>query len=528
VESIAGGATPPPELEVVRTPRTGIALTHRLVILFSGPPALPPDWGAPGIRFRSDAEPRLNAWVARLLRNPANVRCLVDRLDPGTGEVLETREFRLNQLRLTPLDFIYAIEGGPGGQQSELEQRVLYGIMRKADGFPPGSLLRVNHGRNPTWPTGDLGYGEFIELARTARKLIAGARALDADDLNLPEQSADFSVDVAELESRVAGVEHWLRRTPNDFNALLATPDTAILDSLRDLMLRSAGFGVAGAVPLSAGGNSPADRQILLTQAEAIRKDLTQRVEQLAALAAGFNAATATAESRVNYALARLRIIFGKSFVALPRFTAANAVELEMALADSLDAQDGDPLASVTWFQRMARVREGVARLNDSLSYAEALGGEKLKLSVAQLPYADGDRWVGLPLEAGQSLSGGKLSLVVQSATPVDVRQPLAGLLIDEWVEVAPNATETTGVALQYDQPNAAPPQTILIAVPPEIGAPWTVGSLQQVLLETLDLARIRAVDPDAMGEVGHYLPALYFAYNTDGDTVSTDFSTIN
>ena len=27
-----------------------------------------------------------------------------------------------------------------------------------------------------------------------------------------------------------------------------------------------------------------------------------------------------------------------------------------------------------------------------------------------------------------------------------------------------------TGIALQYDQPNAAPPQTILIAVPPEIG----------------------------------------------------------
>ncbi|HEX5085385.1 MAG TPA: hypothetical protein VFY40_25390, partial [Blastocatellia bacterium] len=167
VESIAGGAPPPPELEVVRTPRTGIALTHRLVTMFSGIPALPPDWGAPGIRFRADAEPRLNAWVARLLRNPADVRCLVDRLDPETGGVLETREFRLNQLRLTPLDFIYAIEGGPGGQQSELEQRVMYGIMRKADGFPPGSLLRVNHGRKPEWPAGDLGYGEFVELART-------------------------------------------------------------------------------------------------------------------------------------------------------------------------------------------------------------------------------------------------------------------------------------------------------------------------------------------------------------------------
>ena len=124
-------------------------------------------------------------------------------------------------------------------------------------------------------------------------------------------------------------------------------------------------------------------------------------------------------------------------------------------------------------------------------------------------------------------MPGGKLSLVVQSGAPVDVRQPLAGLLIDEWVEVVPNAKETTGIALQYDQPNAAPPQTILIAVPPEVDVPWTVWSLQQVLLETLDLARIRAVDPDALDEVGHYLPALYFACNTANDTVSTDFTTI-
>src|SRR4030095_3146823 len=103
--------------------------------------------------------------------------------------------------------------------------------------------------------------------------------------------------------------------------------------------------------------------------------------------------------------------------------------------------------------------------------------------------------------------------------------QPLAGRLIDEWVEVVPSPKETTGIALQYDQPNSAPPQTILIAVPPEVESPWTVWSLQQVLLETLDLARIRAVDLDALNDVGHYLPALYFAFNPLGDAVSTDFA---
>jgi hypothetical protein len=528
VESIAGGETPPPELEVVRTPRSGIALTHRLVTLFSGDPLLPKVWAPPAIPFRANAEPHLNAWAAKLLGNPANVRCVVDRLEPGTGKVLESKELRITQLRLAPLDFIHALEGAEGGQQAEIEQRILYTIQRKADGFQPGSLLRINPGRRPGWLATDLSYGEFNELVRTARKLITGARAIDAGDIDLPERATDSGVDIVELEKRVAAAEVFLRRTPKDFKVALALPEGANLDPLRDLIIRSAGYGVAGAVPLSAAGNSPADRQILSVQGASIQKEIAQRVDQLTALIAGFNATTATIEARRDHALARLRTVFGKQFVVLPRFIAPNAGELAKALGDSTNVQGGDALASSTWFQRMSRVRAGVSRLNASINYAEALNtGEKLQLNIAQLPFTEKDRWVGLPLEAGKTLAGGRLSMAVQSSAAIDVNKPLAGLMIDEWVEVVPSATETTGIALQYDRPNSAPPQTILIAVPPDLEAPWTVWSLQQVLLETLDLARLRAVDPDALNEVGHYLPAMYFAINTDGDTVSTDFMKI-
>ncbi len=528
VDSIAGGETPPPELEVVRTPRTGIALTHRLVTLFSGEPVLPPGWTTPNLAARANAEPHLNAWAAKLLGNQTNVRCVVERLDPATGSVVETKEIRLFQVSIAPLDLIYAVEGGPGGLQSEIEQRILYVITRMNGGFAPGSLLRINPDRKPGWRTDELSYGEFSELLRTARKLITGVRAIDAQDLSLPERNTIFSVDLVELEKRVAAAEALLRRTPDDFNVQLATPDKAQLDVLRGLSLRAATFGVAGAIPLSTAGNLPSDRQTLLAQSTSILKELTQRVDQLTALAAGFNASTATPESKRDHALARMRVIFGKTFVVLPRFTVANAEELEKALADSTKIQDGDPLASTTWLQRMARVRDGVGRLNSALSYSEVLNnGEKLNLTLAQLPYASDDRWVGLPLRDGKSLSGGKLSVAVQSTSPLNVRQPLAGLLIDEWVEVVPSAKETTGIALQYDQPNATPPQTILLAVPPDLDAPWTVWSLQQVLLETLDLARVRGIDVDALGEVGHYLPAMYFAFNTAGDTVSTDFTKI-
>ena len=147
VESIAGGETAPPELEFARTPRTGIALTHRLVALFSGDPQLAPEWASSEQTFRANAEPHLNAWAARLLGNPAQVRCPVERLEPATGKVLETKELRLDQLRLAPLDFIYAVEGGEGGQLAEIEQRILYAIMRQPDGFAPGSLLHYGQGK---------------------------------------------------------------------------------------------------------------------------------------------------------------------------------------------------------------------------------------------------------------------------------------------------------------------------------------------------------------------------------------------
>ena len=113
----------------------------------------------------------------------------------------------------------------------------------------------------------------------------------------------------------------------------------------------------------------------------------------------------------------------------------------------------------------------------------------------------------------------------MQSAAGVDSAQPLAGLLIDEWVEIVPNAKETTGVTFQFNRPDSFAPQSILLAVPSVPDKAWTVGDLQRVLLETLDLARLRAVDAEALDPTGHYLPALYLAFNANNDTVSTDLA---
>jgi hypothetical protein len=44
-------------------------------------------------------------------------------------------------------------------------------------------------------------------------------------------------------------------------------------------------------------------------------------------------------------------------------------------------------------------------------------------------------------------------------------------------------------------------------------------------LLETLDLAKLRLVDIDALADGGALAPPAWLAINTSGDTVSTDFT---
>jgi hypothetical protein len=51
---------------------------------------------------------------------------------------------------------------------------------------------------------------------------------------------------------------------------------------------------------------------------------------------------------------------------------------------------------------------------------------------------------------------------------------------------------------------------------------------VEGTLLDAVEMARLRTVDPDALEGVGHFLPALMFAVNLGDatpDTISTDLT---
>ncbi|HKU15276.1 MAG TPA: hypothetical protein VJQ52_12850 [Steroidobacteraceae bacterium] len=523
LNAIATGDAPAPELEVARTPRSGIALTHRVLQLFSGKAPATTGWAAVSTSARATAEPMLNAWGAKLLGNPKKVRCTVEKLDDA-GAVLETRKLLLSDLKLAPLDVVYGVEPlAAAGQVSEIEQRVLYQSRLGSNGFAQSARLRVQHARPADLRADELTLLDTLEQARRLRRLLTTARAADAEDLNPPERGEAGDANLTELTTRVTKAERALKAAHKALDTLVKK-GTAESDTLRTALLKLGGFGFPAAVPVIAAGDDATSRAALSMQGTALLKESKARIAETDALIA--TPAASEQRARRTQLLERMRTVFGSSFVALPQFTCAHADELKDALSANEKVQGGDALSVYTWFTRAARVRDPLARWSAPLRGAEVLGtGESLRLTVAQLPFDTNDRWVGLPPQEGKEVPAGKLSLVVHSPAALKLDQPLSGLLVDEWVEVVPSSKETTAIAFQFNPPDACAPQSVLLAVPPVPDQPWTVASLHRVLVETLDLAKLRAVDAEALGEIGHYMPALFFAFNTNDEVPSTDFA---
>jgi hypothetical protein len=504
LDAVTGKGSPPAELEVAKTPRSGVALTHRLIVALPEATKKRPA-GAP--TARALAEPRLEQWAAAVLGPLGDVRCDVEHLDAASGAVLERRTISLADVApaVGALDVVYAAVPTTEPQRSELEERVLYHAARTAPSrVPAASPVRLVAAPAPA---GKLGLGALMEVARAVRDCIASARALTATDLSTPEQPAAPAADAGEVEQRAASALAELR------GAVSALETAASADSLRAGLLRAAALGAAGAVPAAPAGDSDGVRATLAAQAVPVRAELARRMADVPAT----SAATAAADARLDAALATLAAVFGPAFRVLPLL---RGPDLSFAAGEALTA--ADPQAPVVWLQRVARVRDGARRLHDVLTYAEAVSGQdSAQLAVAQLPAQAGDRWLGLPF-AG-ALPAGRLSIA--AALPLGAIAAGAagcGLVIDDWSEVVPAPTETTAVAFHFDRPNASAPQAIVLAVPPRAYA-WTFEDLEATVLQTVELAQSRMVDLDALQQAGHFLPAIHLAANLRGATVATD-----
>jgi hypothetical protein len=525
LDAIGRGAAPPPELEAIRTPRSGIAVTHRIALLLEST-AAPPS----GDRYvRARAEPRLDRWAAWLLPDFAAVRCHAEYRDAATGELLTDgqRDVLLSELDLSALDVVVLSSGTQDGAPGELDARFRELLARTWPPADPASArLDLSYGRQPRWGTEIVSLDDLLEAARALRSLVSRARPLEARDV-LPAavEAPPAAPDVVELRARADDAQAALKAVGESLGALVNAPATADLVALRDALSIAASFGITGAIPAPTTGDVARDRAALVAQAQRGLVESGRRWSAARDADAAFDR-SAPAEAQRDHDVRRLRLLFGSDFPVVPRFTPPNAADLRSALAASTTAQGNDALAATTWFQRVSRLREPASRLDLVLTYGQALTGTLQRpFEVIQLPYVPGSRWVGL--DQPGDFPAGRLSLVCQAQVPFDPGMPpagprIAGLLVDEWTETVPGRSETAAVAFRYDAPDARAPQAILLAVPAG-SQPWDDALVAGTVGEALDLAHLRAIDPDALGQVGQFLPALYLAINITGNASTTD-----
>jgi hypothetical protein len=98
-------------------------------------------------------------------------------------------------------------------------------------------------------------------------------------------------------------------------------------------------------------------------------------------------------------------------------------------------------------------------------------------------------------------------------------------MLVDEWTEVIPATTEDTGIAFNYDRPNCEPPQSWLLAMSSVGDGAWSWDELVGVVVDTLDSAKRRAVEPAHLGGSAYswFLPATMSAYTFPEISISNN-----
>lgn len=202
VLSALNDGTAIPHPQVTDTPRTGLPVSHRVILQLPAVPAepvqSPAGWEAVPMGPRAALEPAVNAWLAALLGDPAaiRVRLTSDALAPGTARP----EVSVAGLGLQPLDLVALLADGFDAAVGTLTARVL-DLLQPAD-LPPDQLgvvasdgpgttatdvWRIESLRAPAWGPGIRSITDVAPLLEACADLLRTAKPVLASDYAAPE-----------------------------------------------------------------------------------------------------------------------------------------------------------------------------------------------------------------------------------------------------------------------------------------------------------------------------------------------------
>lgn len=378
----------------------------------------------------------------------------------------------------------------------------------------------------PTQP----GEQECIELLQKAELLIS-TTFVDTAGKNAIQVQAEVEAKKALFEAR-----------KNDFQLLAQTAKTNLSEVWADFtsLLPVENFDLQEVEASQIEQSIVVLAEDIRTRTEQLIADLDKRIESVQSKLDEHDTQAAS-DKKVQILTEAARAVFGDEFVLVPSFVppSTQAEEWEKAynntsqLLNYQQATLKNAFPVDDWLHGIARVHEKIHHLENLTFLTEAFSTTTPALHPAQFPFEADVPWLALefPPDTNEKLERDHLLYTaIYTGAGFDKNQPQCGLLLDEWTEIIPSETETTGIAFHFDKPNAEPPQAILLATPPNFNGAWQWEDLVTTLHDTLDLARLRAVEPQQLDKtaLSMFLPATILATTWRPITIGADLARVN
>lgn len=459
-DTLGRGEDVPDRFDVLRSPHRGRAITHRVAAVLPAAPRIDGGWSDDAL---AKLEPRAEAWVRNVL-GPAGKRRL-------TGAFERDLEAEDGTVRTERKEF------DVGADRLGLGALATAFAVSAADTAELAELVRADEkevGARVSFE-GD-GWRRSRGAATRVRGLLAGARPL------LPEHlAAGRAAD--QIEADLEGLRERLR-------AFVAT------------------------LPDRAKGMPGGRLAELVREKGSLELDWLRRVEAPLAEALG---------------------------ASLPLAPLLSGAELRP------EPEQAAPPRLANWARRNGSVRPAVRTWHELLLLTGASSGKSPALAAAQSPVAKGEAWIGGRFAAADRPVA-RQNIVFHVPSPLSGSGKLAGIVFDEWVEVLPGSdalaatkrpgkkekagkgeppppeSELTGLSFHFDRPDAKAPQALLVAVPPDPRRGWTGDTLALAVRDTLELAKLRAVDLGDLPLMAGVLPGIRIASQSPLGLLAFDY----
>ncbi len=477
MEAVEGGSVPP-DPEVLRTPRSSSRRVQRAAI----PVAFRESPPASGASLRSLADPGLDALAAALLGVTGDLPITVET----AGEEASTRALFLNEhLGMRPIDLVF-------GGEPEIRARVSLWVAEREAAADLAAVASVVARTTVKIASADT--ARALSRASKTRALLACSRPLRPDDIE-PDDTLFSRRSLAAWAVCADRARRVLARIDAAVAALgSAAPLTALVE--RGLLSRLHGYGNGDVLGRYLAGGATV-RQDLLAGLQAARAPLAAEI-------AAFEGRTPKVGAEQG--LARLtatlaRVTGDPDRPSLFPFEPEQTWSLDAApsLFDPVDCLSG--------------VRESLSRMralaSDGLAFRHRCrpGGPPPAVATGTLPSlgpAGVDLHLYLPLPVSAP----------EPPEPLARGRHLAGLLVDEWVDVERSTSEVASLVFRREVGRAEAPNAILVAVPEPGQAPWTPQDLARCLFHVTALMQIRSLTTDdllAFPGLGSPLPCIEY-----------------